>query len=319
MSSATMRQENFTLLSQKEIAASVYEMKLAGDCSAITQPGQFVNICVPGFFLHRPISVANVERCGIDNAPAAGNGQADILTLIYKVVGQGTAALAAMQPGEIIELLVGLGNGYSLPESGALPEPSAVCAANSSSAAGASRELGASRDARSLKDSYALHASDSSNRSDSRPLLLVGGGVGVPPLYWLAQKLRERGHSVKVILGFNSAVDVFYEQEFSELGCSVTVTTADGSYGLPGFVTAAMPDPSTYAYVYSCGPIPMLRAVAEASGDTPGELSFEERMGCGFGACMGCSHTVLLPDGSRGYKRICVEGPVLRKEEILWK
>lgn len=305
MSSASMRQENFTLLSQRQIAADVYEMKLEGDCAGITRPGQFVNICVPGFFLRRPISVANVERCAVDGAPAAGNGQADILTLIYKVVGQGTAALAAMQPGAILELLVGLGNGYSLPESSAVSFPDSNNEPDCSAA--------------SASEPPSPSPSLSLSLSDSRSLLLIGGGVGVPPLYWLARQLRGCGHSVKVILGFNSARDVFYEQEFSKLGCSVTVTTADGSYGLPGFVTAAMPSESSYSYFYSCGPIPMLRAVAEASGAAPGELSFEERMGCGFGACMGCSHIVLLPDGTQGYKRICVEGPVLRKEEVLWE
>ena len=264
------QQQTFTVASQRQLAPQVFELRLAGDCSAITAPGQFVNIAVPGFYLRRPISVCDVRR--------GGEGEADELVLIYKVVGEGTRALAqyaqAARPGDTLELLTGLGNGFLLPRGDAV----AVL-----------------------------------------PLLLVGGGVGVPPLYWLAREARAAGHGVTVVLGFNTASEVFYEQEFAQLGCEVRVSTADGSAGVRGFAPAAMPAPGEYRYLYSCGPIPMLHAVAEASGQTPGELSFEERMGCGFGACMGCSHHVRLPDGSAGYKRICTEGPVLSKEEVLWE
>ncbi len=142
--------------------------------------------------------------------------------------------------------------------------------------------------------------------------LLIGGGVGVPPLYMLAKQLIAAGKSVRVILGFNTKAEVFYEDEFRALGCRVTVTTADGSHGIKGFVTAAL-DEAPYTYFYTCGPEPMLKAVHGATV-TSGQLSFEERMGCGFGACMGCSCKTLT-----GYKRICREGPVLEKEEILWK
>ena len=140
--------------------------------------------------------------------------------------------------------------------------------------------------------------------------LLLGGGVGVPPLYMLARLLREQGKAVSVVLGFNTADEVFYEQEFKDLGCAVTVTTADGSHGVKGFVTDALP--ADYSYFYTCGPEPMLKAVYRAT-TTSGQFSFEERMGCGFGACMGCSCKVIT-----GYKRICKDGPVLEKEEILW-
>ena len=146
--------------------------------------------------------------------------------------------------------------------------------------------------------------------SGERPLLL-GGGVGVPPMYMLAKKLKAEGKDVSVVLGFNKKDEVFYEDEFRALGCSVTVTTADGSYGTKGFVTDALPD--EYSYFYTCGPEPMLKAVYRAS-KTEGQFSFEERMGCGFGACMGCSCKTVT-----GYKRICKDGPVLRKEEILWE
>ena len=147
------------------------------------------------------------------------------------------------------------------------------------------------------------------SKAGDRPLLL-GGGVGVPPLYLLAKKLRAEGKAVTAVLGFNTAAEVFAEEEFRALGCSVTVTTADGSYGVKGFVTDALPQ--EYSYFYTCGPEPMLRAVYRAV-KTSGQFSFEERMGCGFGACMGCSCKTIT-----GYKRICREGPVLEKEEVLW-
>lgn len=141
--------------------------------------------------------------------------------------------------------------------------------------------------------------------------LLIGGGVGVPPMYELAKELIAQGKSVTVILGFNTESEVFYEKEFSSLGAKVFVTTVDGSYKIKGFVTDAMKDLS-YSYFYTCGPEPMLKAVHKCSV-TDGEMSFEERMGCGFGACMGCSCKTLT-----GYKRICKEGPVMKKGEILW-
>lgn len=144
-----------------------------------------------------------------------------------------------------------------------------------------------------------------------RPLLL-GGGVGVPPLYLLAKRLLAEGRQVSVILGFNTKAEVFYEDEFRALGADVTVATADGSYGVRGFVTDAMKE-KEYTYFYTCGPEPMLKAVYAAT-NTSGQFSFEERMGCGFGACMGCSCKTIT-----GNKRICKEGPVLRKEDILWE
>ncbi len=141
--------------------------------------------------------------------------------------------------------------------------------------------------------------------------LLLGGGVGVPPLYMLARQLINEGKQVSVVLGFNTKSEVFYEEEFRALGAHVTVTTADGSYGVKGFVTDVIGN-MAYSYFYTCGPEPMLKAVY-ASVNTDGQFSFEERMGCGFGACMGCSCKTIT-----GYKRICKDGPVLCKEEILW-
>ena len=243
-----MKQSIFKILTNEALTSSVYRMTLEGDTSAITAPGQFVNIRLEGKFLRRPISVCDWE---------AGK-----LTLVYKVVGHGTAQMAAKTPGEALDILTGLGNGYDLTLTGENP-------------------------------------------------VLVGGGVGVPPMYGLAKLLRALGKPVQVILGFNTKEEIFYEEEFKALGCTVYVTTVDGSYGIPGFVTDALKNLS-YSHFCACGPEPMLKALYKAS-TTSGQMSFEERMGCGFGACMGCSCKTLT-----GNKRICKEGPVMKKEEILW-
>ena len=243
-----MKQCFYTIQSNEPLTNTVYEMRLSGDTSAFSRPGQFLNIRLDGLFLRRPISVCDYNKTG--------------LTILYKVVGKGTAQLARMQPGETLDVLTGLGNGYDTAKSG----------------------------------DYAL---------------LLGGGVGVPPLYGLCKALIAEGKHVSVVLGFNTKAEVFYEAEFRALGADVTVTTVDGSYGKKGFVTDAIP--VQYDYFFSCGPEPMLKAVYQAT-KTSGQLSFEERMGCGFGACMGCSCKTLT-----GYKRICKDGPVLEKEEILWE
>ena len=243
-----MKQSIFTILSNEALTDSVYKMVLGGDTSAITASGQFVNIQLAGKFLRRPISF-----CDYDDST---------LTIVYKVVGKGTAQMSDMTAGEELDILTGLGNGYDLTLSGSKP-------------------------------------------------VLLGGGVGVPPMYNLAKKLIAQGKEVSVILGFNTKSEIFYEEEFKKLGCTVTVTTVDGSYGVKGFVTTAL-ESMDYTYFYTCGPEPMLKAVYKTSV-TSGQMSFEERMGCGFGACMGCSCKTLT-----GYKRICKEGPVMKKEEILW-
>ncbi len=244
-----MKQSLFTILSNTALTDSVYKMVLAGDTSAITAPGQFVNIQLDGLFLRRPISV-----CDYDS---------ETLTIVYKVVGKGTEAMCKMLPGTNLDILTGLGNGYDLTLSGDKP-------------------------------------------------VLLGGGVGVPPLYHLAKKLIEQGKKVTVILGFNTKSEIFYEEEFKALGAETVVCTADGSYGVKGFATAPLTG-LDYTYFYTCGPEPMLKAVYKATA-TSGQMSFEERMGCGFGACMGCSCKTLT-----GYKRICKDGPVMKKEEILWE
>ncbi|MBP3415576.1 MAG: dihydroorotate dehydrogenase electron transfer subunit [Clostridia bacterium] len=243
-----MKQGLYKITENVSIAKDIMRMTLCGDTSAITAPGQFVNIKLDGFYLRRPISICDYD----DNS----------ITLIYKIVGEGTQALSEMDDGVELDLLVGLGNGYDVSKSGEKP-------------------------------------------------LLIGGGVGVPPLYNLCKKLVGLGKEPTVILGFNSAQDVFYEEQFKALGAKVLVTTADGSHGIKGFVTDAMKDVE-YSYFFTCGPMPMFKAI-EATAKTSGQYSFEERMGCGFGACMGCSCKTKY-----GNKRICKDGPVLEREEIVW-
>ena len=148
------------------------------------------------------------------------------------------------------------------------------------------------------------------SEAGEKPLLL-GGGAGVPPMYLLAKQLRAEGKMVTVILGFNTKSEIYYDEEFYKIGCRVILATADGSLGAKGFVTDVMPE--DYSYIYTCGPEPMLKAVYKKA-ETSAQFSFEERMGCGFGACMGCSCKTIT-----SYKRICKDGPVLRKEEILWE
>ncbi|MBE6716287.1 MAG: dihydroorotate dehydrogenase electron transfer subunit [Ruminococcaceae bacterium] len=244
-----MKQSLFTIKENRPLTQDVYLMRLEGDTSEITTPGQFVNIKLDGLYLRRPISVNDVEE--------------NILTIIYKVVGKGTEQMKDMNSGTL-DILTGLGNGYDTSLSG-------------------------------------------------NNVLLVGGGVGVPPLYMLAKKLLAEKKNVSVILGFNTESEVFFEEEFKSLGCDVTVTTVDGSRGVKGFVTNALDKYSDATYFYTCGPEPMLKALYNAT-TVEGQFSFEERMGCGFGACMGCSCKTLY-----GNKRICKDGPVLRKEEIIWE
>ncbi|MCQ2432048.1 MAG: dihydroorotate dehydrogenase electron transfer subunit [Clostridia bacterium] len=245
-----MKETVFTVTENIALTKDVFRMKLSGCTDDITAPGQFVNIRLDGFYLRRPISVCD---------RTAGE-----LTLIYKVVGHGTEAMAKMPTGTALDILTGLGNGYKTEKSGDRP-------------------------------------------------LLIGGGVGVPPLYLLAKELTAQGKAVTVILGFRTSADAFYAKEFEALGAKVLVATEDGSVGTKGFVTDCIPAVGDYTYSYCCGPEPMLKAVYKNT-KTSGQYSFEERMGCGFGACMGCSCKTLY-----GNKRICKDGPVLEKEEIVWE
>ena len=244
-----MKQVFYKVTSNVRIAQDVYRMTLEGDTSPLTAPGQFINILIDGKFLRRPISVCDWDEKG--------------LTIIYKVVGEGTDIMSRMSAGVYLDTLSGLGNGFDPTKGGDAP-------------------------------------------------LLIGGGVGVPPMFGLCRALVAAGKKPRVILGFNGAADVFYKNEFEALGAEVYVTTADGSFGTKGFVTDVMKD-LEYSYFFTCGPEPMFRAI-EKIAKTSGQYSFEERMGCGFGACMGCSCKTLY-----GNKRICVDGPVLEREEIIWE
>ena len=248
-----MIQNTFTVCSNRALTDTVYRMVLEGPLEgAITAPGQFVNLKLPGYYLRRPISVCEWTE--------------DTVTLIYKVVGHGTEAMAATPVGESFDLLAGLGNGFDTSLSGDTP-------------------------------------------------LLIGGGVGIPPLYGLCKALLAEGKTPSVILGFNTAGEIFLQDEFEALlegtDGNVFVTTVDGSAGTKGFVTDVMKD-LTYSFFYTCGPLPMFKAI-ESVAKTSGQYSFEERMGCGFGACMGCSIKT-----KNGNKRVCKDGPVLMREEILW-
>ena len=237
----------FKINLNQQIAPNVFRMVLEGDVSDVTNCGQFINIRLKEKYLRRPISVYDYDDTTV--------------TIIYKVVGEGTEIMSTMEAGEELDVMTGLGNGYDIGKSGDKP-------------------------------------------------LLIGGGVGVPPMYNLCKKLVAQGKKPTVILGFNTADEVFCYEEFAAL-CDVLVTTVDGSRGIKGFVTNAM-EGMDYTYYYTCGPEPMLKAVYNTA-TTPGQLSFEERMGCGFGACMGCSCKTKY-----GNKRICKDGPVLESEEVIW-
>ena len=243
-----MTQGIYTVLSNVALTDSVYKMVLQGDTSALTAPGQFVNLTVEGCYLRRPISVFDWDE--------------KTVTIIYKVVGEGTEKMAQWPEGYKCDVLVGLGNGFNMAKSGDAP-------------------------------------------------VLIGGGVGIPPMFGLCKRLIAEGKKVKVILGFNKESEIFCKNEFEAIGAETYVTTIDGSVGIKGFVTDALRD-MTYSYFYTCGPMPMFKAI-ENTAVTSGQYSFEERMGCGFGACMGCSCKTKY-----GNKRICKDGPVLEREEIIW-
>ena len=243
-----MYQGIYKVLKNEQLTESVFRMVLEGDTSALTAPGQFVNLTVEGCYLRRPISVFDWDETTV--------------TIIYKVVGLGTEKMSAWKVGYECDVLVGLGNGFNTAKSGDKP-------------------------------------------------LLIGGGVGIPPMYGLCKRLIAEGKKPTVILGFNKADEIFCKEDFENIGAETIVTTVDGSVGVKGFVTDAMKDVE-YTYFYTCGPMPMFRAI-ENTAVGSGEYSFEERMGCGFGACMGCSCKTKY-----GNKRICKDGPVLVREEIIW-
>ena len=239
----------YKLIENTQLTAAVWRMKLQGDTTAIKAPGQFVQLTVPGFYLRRPISI-----CDWDG---------ETITLVYKVVGQGTEAMSAMKIGMELDVLNGLGNGFDTARCGDKP-------------------------------------------------LLIGGGVGLPPMIGLCRQLLKEGKHPTVLAGFNTQSEVFLRDAVEEMGAPFVLATMDGSAGVKGLVTDAMKD-IDFTDVCACGPLPMLKAIMAAT-DKPAQLSFEERMGCGFGACMGCTVKV-----KSGYKRICKDGPVLDRDEVLWE
>ena len=243
-----MKEADYIIISNIALNSAIYEMRLKGDTGALSRSGQFIDVAVTGKYLRRPISVCDYDEKG--------------LTIVYKVVGEGTAALSRMRPGESVNALCGLGNGFD-------------------------------------------------DGAAAKKIALVGGGVGLPPLYGLAKRLKENGAVFSVLAGFNSAADMYYTDNFRALCGDVRIATADGSFGTKGFVTSLL-GKGEFDYFYACGPLPMLKAIMNAD-DHPAQLSFEERMGCGFGACMGCTVKV-----KGGYKRICKDGPVLVREEVIW-
>ncbi|MCF0137875.1 MAG: dihydroorotate dehydrogenase electron transfer subunit [Oscillospiraceae bacterium] len=239
-----MKEVLFDIIENVPLNRRVLRLRLRGDCSAVTAPGQFVNIKLDGCFLRRPFSVCDAED--------------DILTLCYRVKGQGTEALSRLKSGSL-SILTGLGNGFDTEAAGDRP-------------------------------------------------LLIAGGTGFTPIYMLAKRLK----NPRVILGVNTASELLYEEEFRAVGAEVIVTTADGSCGTKGLVTDVMAG-LDYSYFYACGAEAMYSAVNEVAV-TEGEFSFEARMGCGFGACMGCTCETRF-----GSKRICRDGPVLKRSEIIWR
>ena len=233
------------------LTKDVYSMKLKGECGDIERPGRFINITVPGFYLRRPISVSSWNE--------------DSLTIVFRIVGGGTAELAAMAEGTKLDVLMPLGNGFNI----------------------------------SLLGDGVINP------------VVTGGGIGVPPMYGLAKAMVKSGTKPEVILGFNTADEIIMADDFRELGIEPVITTVDGSAGIKGFVTDAMKD-KAYDYAFACGPVPMLKAVYDIVPD--GQFSFEARMACGFGACMGCTMETVT-----GYKRVCKDGPIFYKEEIKWQ
>ena len=243
------KRDKYKIVSNKKIAKNVYEMILEGDTKYIVRSGQFINIELEGFYLRRPISVCDYDE--------------KTITIIYKIVGNGTEKMATLGEGEILDVLTGLGNGFNDRASGERP-------------------------------------------------VLIGGGVGTPPMYNLCKKLIAQDKKPIVVLGFGTEDEIFYEEEFKKLGAEVYISTVDGSYGTKGFVTDILKDLKDYTYYYTCGPKNMLKAVYDTAIGN-GESSFEEKMGCGFGACMGCSIKT-----TSGPKRVCKEGPVFEASEVIF-
>ena len=267
-----MKESEFLITENVKIAKDTYRLVLSGDISEIKAPGQFVNIELPGFFLRRPISVCDVElkeNAAVDMicnaAPSRGiTSMNGTVTLLYKLLGNGTRLLSTLPTGTRLNVLTGLGNGFDESFSGKRP-------------------------------------------------LLIGGGIGCAPMLYLAKQLLKKGRPVTAVLGFNSKDEVILNEELSRLnGVRLIIVTRDGSLGEKGVVTDAVRD-MDYSFFYACGPKLMLKAVCDTTA-ADGEISLEERFGCGFGVCVGCSTKTLS-----GVKRVCRDGPVFKKRDIIWE
>lgn len=250
-----IRKERMKLVHVEQIAKETIEMVLENKyISENAVPGQFLHIAVAGHTLRRPISITVVDP------------EAHTVTILFKVIGDGTKALAAYQAGMSIDVLGPGGNGFPIEKIAATPTA-----------------------------------------------LLVGGGIGVPPVYFLAKTLKDLGVNVISVIGFQSKDYVFYEEQFKQLGDTYVVTN-DGSYGAEGFVTDVIDQVGEFDRYFSCGPSPMLQAVSKKLAGKEGYLSFEERMGCGVGACFAC---VIPADNEKGYLKICQDGPVFNAQEVV--
>ena len=242
-----MHKARFHILENSLIAAKTYRLVLTGGGDV---DGEFIHIAVPGFYLRRPLSICDYQ-----------DGR---LTIVYKVVGEGTKVLSEMPVGTELEILTGLGRGF---------------------------------DAEACREKA----------------LLIGGGLGVPPLLLLAKRLKAQGKKVTAVLGFNKADEIILAREFESVCDTVAISTVDGSVGVKGFVTDAVAAlQPEFDYFYTCGPMVMRKVVCQAL-EGPGEASLEERMGCGAGFCYGCSIQT-----KNGPRRVCKDGPVFRKEELIW-
>ena len=242
-----MINRKYTIVENSLLTVNTFKMVLAGDGIV---DGEFIDISIPGFYLRRPLSICDIE-----------GGR---LTVVYKVVGEGTKQLSKMPEGSTLEVLTGLGRGFD-------PE---ACGERA---------------------------------------LLIGGGLGVPPLLLLAKRLKALGKKVTAVLGFNKADEIILKDEFNAVCDDVVISTADGSVGIKGFVTDALKERQlSYDYFYTCGPMVMMKAVCTTLAG-PGEASLEERMGCGAGFCYCCSIQT-----AKGPRRVCKDGPVFKKEDLIW-
>ena len=273
-----MQKRIFHIECNDPVARDTFRLVLRTDGPVLVRSGQFVDIALPGFFLRRPISVSDCLPDG--------------LVLYYKVVGEGTRAMSEMVPGTALELLCGGDPGSQSGMTGS----------------GTRQYSHPERSEGSIGLGSGFHPEKCREAA-----LLIGGGLGAAPLYLLAKELLAQGKTATAVLGFNKADEICLAEELRALGVPVQIATMDGSVGVKGFVTDAIAAVRpAFDRFYTCGPLPMMKAVCAAL-DAPGEVSLEERMGCGAGFCYGCSIQT-----ARGPKRVCADGPVFDREAVIW-